>query len=193
MKIFEEIREFRHGFEFHYLIKDVKRLVIRFKTPSVLYVNVPHTIPLERARRFVDSNMHWIIATSERLKKKNFNVKGSSTVTFNQYADFRKRISQLLEYWSDKMNAPLYKLKVSLMKSQWGSCNNRTKVIHLNLALINAPQQCVEYVIIHEIAHIFQPDHSKNFWNIVAEYCPEWRKSRTILKSQSVDITIVKE
>lgn len=79
------------------------------------------------------------------------------------------------------------------MKSQWGSCNNRTKVIHLNLALINAPQQCVEYVIIHEIAHIFQPDHSKNFWNIVAEYCPEWRKSRTILKSQSVDITIVKE
>jgi predicted metal-dependent hydrolase len=45
------------------------------------------------------------------------------------------------------------------------------------------PRECVEYVIIHELAHIVHPNHSKDFWNLVAQYCPDYRRLRRLLNN----------
>ena len=61
------------------------------------------------------------------------------------------------------------------MKTRWGSCNVKTKNINLNLELIKKPQECIEYVVLHELAHLKHPNHSKQFWEYVGMHMPDWK------------------
>lgn len=66
------------------------------------------------------------------------------------------------------------------MSSQWGSCSPQGQVI-LNPHLIKAPRDCIEYVIVHELAHLKHHDHSPEFFDLVSRYSPEWEKPKRML------------
>lgn len=75
-------------------------------------------------------------------------------------------------------------VSVKNMRSRWGSCSN-TGVINLNLWLMQLPDDLVEYVCCHELAHLNHPHHQKSFWNEVAEMIPDYRARRQQLKQRS--------
>lgn len=77
---------------------------------------------------------------------------------------------------------PMPTLKIRTMKTRWGVCNKKSNTITLNANLIKYPIECLDYVIVHELAHLVYFDHSKNFWNVVAKYFPEYKKCRRELK-----------
>ena len=77
---------------------------------------------------------------------------------------------------------PYYKLKLRNMKTKWGVCNIKSKTITLNPKLLEYDLSCIDYVIIHELSHLLEFNHSKNFWNIVEKYCPEYKDIKRILK-----------
>lgn len=64
------------------------------------------------------------------------------------------------------------------MKSKWGSCNVRTHVLTFNLYLMNWPEECIEYVVVHELAHLLVPDHSADFYAVLDRYFPQWKECR---------------
>jgi predicted metal-dependent hydrolase len=66
------------------------------------------------------------------------------------------------------------------MKSRWGSCSSSGNII-LNYELAKTPQQCIDYVILHELCHLKEFNHSKKFYNLVARIMPEWKQNKTIL------------
>lgn len=71
-------------------------------------------------------------------------------------------------------------LKVRKMKSRWGSCATRSNQITLNTNLLHLPKSFCEYVVLHELAHFVQPNHSKHFYQIIENYMPDY-KARTKL------------
>lgn len=75
-------------------------------------------------------------------------------------------------------NIPKPKLKIRKMKSRWGSCNYTHKVITLSLNLMAAPVECIEYVMVHELAHLVHPNHSKEFHQVVEQVMPDWKKRK---------------
>lgn len=79
-------------------------------------------------------------------------------------------------------NLPEYKLKFRKMKTRWGVCNRRNNTITLNTELIKKDERLVDYVIIHEMAHFYEGNHSKAFWDIVSKACPDYKKRRAELK-----------
>lgn len=79
-------------------------------------------------------------------------------------------------------NLPEYKLKFRKMKTRWGVCNRRDNTITLNTELIKKDERLLDYVIIHEMAHFYEGNHSKAFWNIVSQACPDYKKRRAELK-----------
>ena len=83
---------------------------------------------------------------------------------------------------SELMKVNISKITIKKMKSCWGTCS-RKNVITLNSALIKVPQWVSDYVMIHECAHIIHFDHSKKFWELVCNYCPEYKDAKNWLKN----------
>lgn len=67
------------------------------------------------------------------------------------------------------------------MKSKWGSCMPQRKIITLNTRLIEHPEKCIEYVIIHEFCHFFHANHSKDFYETMSKFMPNWKIYRELL------------
>ncbi|WP_164489196.1 SprT family zinc-dependent metalloprotease [Ruminococcus sp. Marseille-P6503] len=66
---------------------------------------------------------------------------------------------------------------VKRLKSSWGRCSSDRKIsINLNTAYLD--MECIDYVIIHELCHLVHMNHSRDFWNLVGRYCPEWKRIR---------------
>ncbi|OMH41079.1 hypothetical protein BLW93_01805 [Desulfurobacterium indicum] len=68
-----------------------------------------------------------------------------------------------------------YIKSLTLLKTRWGTCNPKAKRIWLNLELIKKPTECLEYVILHELAHFIERHHNKNFKAILDKYMPNWK------------------
>jgi len=73
-------------------------------------------------------------------------------------------------------------LKLRNMISRWGSCLPQKGVITLNKRLIEAPKNCIEYVVYHEFCHFVHPNHSKQFYSLLQIMLPNWRECKQLLE-----------
>lgn len=91
-----------------------------------------------------------------------------------------------VQFWSDKMQ--LYPTRISIrgQTSRWGSCSSKGNV-NLNWKLYLSPPDCMEYVVVHELAHLRHQNHSKKFWQLVEQYFPDHIKARQWLKSNAME------
>lgn len=97
-----------------------------------------------------------------------------------------------INFWQSVMNVKVANLEVRLMKNKWGVCFHNLQKVTLNTKLIHFSYQVIDYVVIHELAHLVYPNHSKDFWNLVAQYCPEYKSCKNILKYSNVGINDAK-
>lgn len=100
----------------------------------------------------------------------------------------RSTFEQLLNMLYPKMSAwslPFPKLFVRQLKSSWGLCKLREQSITLNSALIHTPLSCIEYVILHELTHLKHFNHSKEFYILLAQVCPDWKVQKQLLRKYS--------
>lgn len=77
---------------------------------------------------------------------------------------------------------PEFTWKPRLMRTRWGVCNTRTKQITLNTLLIEKEIDLIDYVIVHELCHFFEGNHSKAFWELVGSAYPKYKQARKRLK-----------
>ena len=72
-------------------------------------------------------------------------------------------------------------LRIRNMNTRWGSCLVKKGIITLNKHLIEAPRNCIEYVVMHELCHFIYPNHSKQFYGFLSMLMPDWRERKTTL------------
>lgn len=82
------------------------------------------------------------------------------------------------------VNMPV--LRIRTMKTRWGSCSPSRGIITLNKKLLEAPRNCIEYVVLHEFCHFIHPNHSKQFYSFVAMLMPDWKERKTQLDKNAV-------
>lgn len=98
---------------------------------------------------------------------------------------FQERINQ----YASKLRLNYSSLKLSSASKRWGSCSSR-KSINLNWRLIMAPLEVIDYVIIHELAHTKEMNHSSKFWKIVEKEMPDYNKHRKWLKDNGYKLEV---
>ena len=79
---------------------------------------------------------------------------------------------------------PYPKVMIGKMKRKWGYCNKRQELIKLNSELIKYSIDEIDYVIIHELCHFLEFNHSKKFWNYVQKYKPNYKENTKVLKEE---------
>jgi len=100
--------------------------------------------------------------------------KKQATILFQQHLDAcYNRFSRKIPYPT---------LTIRKMTTRWGVCNTKDYRVTLNLELMKKPIYCLDYVIMHELSHLIYANHSKDFWSLVGENCPEYKKIKKIMK-----------
>ncbi len=92
--------------------------------------------------------------------------------------------TECVEHFAPLMGVAPREVKLSSARMQWGSCTARGTV-HLNWQLIKMPLPLVDYVVVHELAHLVEMNHSAAFWAVVARACPDYAKRRRELRKWS--------
>ncbi len=92
---------------------------------------------------------------------------------------FQSEMNRILPWFP---NIPPFDLKIRNMKTRWGVNNQGSKTITLNSELLKKDLDLLDYVIIHELCHFYEPNHSKAFWNHVEEYFPKYKEARKRLR-----------
>lgn len=90
-------------------------------------------------------------------------------------------IPPLIQKWEAKLGVTVSNYFLQRMKTKWGSCNPQAKNIRLNTELVKKPRDLLEYVIVHEMAHLIEATHSDRFLAILDEHYPHWREARAEL------------
>ena len=89
--------------------------------------------------------------------------------------------SEILTRYSKMLEIDFNTFSIKTMKTRWGSCKISSRHITLNLELIKKPKKSIEYVILHELAHIKYPYHNQDFYNYLNIHIPDWENARTKL------------
>jgi predicted metal-dependent hydrolase len=93
----------------------------------------------------------------------------------------REEITQLITKWEPLMGVTVHKFYVQHMKTMWGSCNHHAKTVRLNTELAKKPKECLEYILVHEMAHIIEPTHNARFIALIDQFLPNWQVRKNIL------------
>lgn len=93
---------------------------------------------------------------------------------------FKERLDYNYNNFSESIPYP--SLKIRKMTTRWGVCNTKLKTVTLNLELIKRETKYLDYVIIHELSHLIEANHSSKFWKIVEKNCPDYKIIRKEMK-----------
>jgi predicted metal-dependent hydrolase len=94
----------------------------------------------------------------------------------------------LIEKWEPRLGVKVRAYFLQRMKTRWGSCHYRVGHIRLNTELVKKPRDLLEYVIVHEMAHLLVPNHGKHFVAILDRHVPNWREARAELNALPISI-----
>jgi predicted metal-dependent hydrolase len=93
----------------------------------------------------------------------------------------RQAVDPLLAKWEPLLKVRVSKVFVQRMRTKWGSCNSMARHIRLNTDLARKPLDCLEYILVHEMAHIRYPTHGARFIALMDQVLPQWRDVRDSL------------
>ncbi len=99
----------------------------------------------------------------------------------------RERLAPRITALATEMGVKFQRVWVRDLRYRWGSCSPGG-TLTFNWRIIQAPMIVVDYLIAHELAHVLEPNHSPEFWNIVAIHAPSWVKARGWLKEQGAEL-----
>ena len=99
----------------------------------------------------------------------------------------KEKISKVLPKWEKITDLHPESWQTKYMTTKWGTCNTKTHKIWLNLQLAKKPPECLEYVVLHELAHLRVKNHGPEFIAILDQYMPFWRDIKKLLNDSTLD------
>jgi predicted metal-dependent hydrolase len=172
-----------------------RRYILRVKRPACLVATIPRGGSKREAWAFVQRSHSWIQRQLNRpvpAARSEIWFRGQKIPIgeFDAAAAQRAAIVELTERTrglAAQTNSEISRITIRNQRTRWGSCSRR-RAISLNWRLIQTPQFVVDYIILHELMHLRQMNHSKRFWAEVEKVCPTWREAERWIRKHGREI-----
>lgn len=152
----------------------IKNIYIQIKNGKVT-IKAPIKTPQKELDRIIKEKAEWIQKSLEKESKKLEKKQQYTKEEFKQIIE--KNANELIE----KTGLTPNKITIKKIKYAWGSCSSK-KNITINLELIKYSEKAIKYVILHELCHLKYMNHSKEFWNLVQKYMPDYKQIKKEFK-----------
>ena len=162
------------------------RLSLRIGKYGEVRVSAPYGYPKQEIEKFVEERKEWIAEaqerTRERLEKRDEFFDQLPLTTRQECQDATNRMNAiilpLVEKYSKLMCVHPSGISYKATISKWGSCATRSRRIQFSAYLLLLPDWCIEHVVVHELAHLIEPNHSAKFYAVMDKFFPRWREAR---------------
>jgi predicted metal-dependent hydrolase len=165
-----------------------KTLAIEIKKDLRIIVRAPMFVSNTEIQMIVKEKSAWIKKHIEKIKLQNEQEKQNPIPKFTEqeihnFVDkAMKIIPKRVEYYAKIMDVSYGRITIRNQKTRWGSCSAKGH-LNFNCLLIMCPTEVLDYVVVHELCHLKEMNHSKNFWRLVKRFCPEYEQYKKWLKT----------
>lgn len=162
-----------------------RRYILRMGDDLSLRLTVPQRASVAAGLTFVQTQGAWVAREHARRLSRRAALDPDEMRRLREKA--RQELPARCLELAARHGAVVTRVSVRNQRSRWGSCSTRG-TIALNWRLIQMPSFVSDYVILHELMHLRQPNHSRAFWREVASVCPEWREAERWLRKKGRDL-----
>jgi predicted metal-dependent hydrolase len=162
--------------------KEIKNIYLVIKPGGKIEVRAPYHMNLTKIHKFIESKSKWILTHKEMSEGKYNPIPEASTLSIETKKVMKSKLNSILapmlSHWQKKMKTPEVAVKIRWMRTRWGSCNPWKRTVTFNLALADKSHDCIEYVVVHELAHLFERKHNDRYYKILDSFLPKHRDLR---------------
>lgn len=159
-----------------------KTIAIQIDREGQVIVRTPYGITKRQVEEFLDEKKDWILQTRQRVEKRKTEQIPISEEVRREGIERAKRIfPERTAYFAKRMGVDYGRITIREQKTRWGSCSSKGN-LNFNWKLVLLDPELLDYVVVHELAHRREMNHSKNFWKIVEAELPDYRERRRRLK-----------
>lgn len=165
-----------------------KTIAIQIKEDGRVVVRTPYSMSRVKAEQFIEERRDWILKNQKALKEKQ-DQKMMITQEMRK-AGVEKAMEifpKRVEYYARLMGISYGRITIREQKTRWGSCSGKGN-LNFNWKLTLMPPEVLDYVVVHELAHRREMNHSRDFWKIVEQVLPDYQERRKRLKELSVSL-----
>ncbi len=162
-----------------------KTLAVQIRADGTVIARAPLRMPKDRILYFLSEKASWIRMQQGRMQERE-NMRQQARIHLDaaQEKELRERaksvLAQRTAYFARQVGVTYGRITVRDQKTRWGSCS-QTGNLNFNFRLILAPPEVLDYVVVHELCHRRQMNHSAQFWQEVAQVLPDYRKRKAWL------------
>ncbi len=156
--------------------------VLRFiiKSDGKLVITAPVLLGVRTIEKMIEERREWIIEKMKIIEPKSILKRPSKQIA----ADKRRAlalVNERITHFNLHYRLSWNRIAIRDQKTRWGSCSSKGNLnFHYKIALL--PPHLADYLIVHELCHLAQMNHSKNFWNLVEQTIPDWRERRRAMR-----------
>lgn len=145
-------------------------------------VKAPLFVSDKQINDFVTKNQAWINDAVKRKQErmKHYDLTQSEIDELKNFAS--EYLPPKIEYYSNLMNVKPTGVKITSAKKRFGSCSSKNSIC-FSIYLMTYPKEAIDYVIVHELAHIKHHNHSKEFYNFIEQFMPDYKQREKMLKN----------
>ena len=162
-----------------------KTLAVQSRTDGTVIARAPLRMPKDRILCFLSEKASWIRMQQGKMQERE-KMRQQARIHLDaaQEKELRERaksvLAQRTAYFARQVGVTYGRITVRDQKTRWGSCS-QTGNLNFNFRLILAPLEVLDYVVVHELCHRRQMNHSTQFWQEVAQVLPDYRKRKAWL------------
>lgn len=167
-----------------------KSLGLEVRDANTVLARIPTRVSDRELKAFVENHRSWILEKTEVMaereeKRKSTPAPQPELLSKTDRMKIQLKIGKRVRHYCEAMGVTVGYVTVKNQKTRWGSCSAKGNV-NFNYQLAFLPEELLDYVVIHELAHRNHMDHSRAFWAEVEKYCPDYRERRAALKEYSL-------
>ena len=164
----------------------LKKIKIAKENKNNLKENIIKILGKEREKKIIESDLERIrlTDTSIYIYSKNIDTLEIEKKLFEwEFEELKNILEENLEKYTKLLNTNINYYQIKKLSSAWGIYHKKENYISFNFDLIEKDIECIEYVVLHELCHIFYMNHQKNFWTLLEKYMPDYKIGRKKLKT----------
>lgn len=169
------------------LIRSDRRTISLQIVDGELVVRAPKYMPQWRIQQFVQAKSAWV---EKHLQKQQAESR-QLAFTKEQIKELANRaaavLPQRVEHFARQLGVTYERISIRSQHTRWGSCSTKGN-LNFNCLLMLAPPEVLDYVVIHELCHRLEMNHSARFWTLVENCCPDYRSCRRWLKENGTGL-----